>query len=308
MTEDEHQQPTEPAASVNVANACARDIGRLCGELLEPGLYLVATPIGNLADITLRAISVLQRADVVYCEDTRHSRTLVSHFSIRTPLRPYHEHNADEQRPRILAELQAGKRIAVISDAGTPLISDPGFKLVRDAAAEGHAVIAIPGASASLVALSVAALPTDAFFFAGFLPPKEAARRSRIADLKEVPGTLVIFEAPTRVEALLMDLALVLGDRPAAVARELTKMHEDVVRGTLSELAAAFGGREAKGEFVVCVGPPGVVDVSDADIERALDVELRDTSVRDASKAVAERLRVPRARVYDLALEMKRRG
>ena len=163
---DEHQQPTETNSSGRLAESAAREVSRLVSETLQPGLYLMATPIGNLSDITLRALTVLERADVIYCEDTRHSRTLVSHFGIRTPLRPYHEHNADEQRPRIMAELRQEKRVALISDAGTPLISDPGFKLVRDVAAEEHAVIAIPGASATLVALSVAALPTDAFFFA----------------------------------------------------------------------------------------------------------------------------------------------
>ncbi len=240
-----------------MALSAARDVSRLVDERLAPGLYLVATPIGNLGDITLRALAVLERADVIYCEDTRHSRTLVSHFRIKSPLRPYHEHNAEEQRPRILQELQDGKRVALISDAGTPLISDPGFKLVRVVAAEGHAVVAVPGASAMLVALSVAALPTDAFFFAGFLPPKEAGRRARLDALKDVPGTLVVFEAPTRIAALLEDVLAVLGDRPVAVARELTKLHEEIARGPVSVLAEAFGAREIKGEIVVCIGPPG---------------------------------------------------
>jgi 16S rRNA (cytidine1402-2'-O)-methyltransferase len=283
-------------------------VGRLAAQPLEAGLYLVATPIGNLGDITLRALAVLAGADIVYCEDTRHSRTLFSHFGIGAMLRPYHEHSDEEQRERVLAELAAGKVVALISDAGTPLVSDPGFKLVREAAAAGHAVIAVPGASAVLSALSVSALPTDAFYFAGFLPPKEAARRSRIAELAAVPGSLILFEAPSRVRAALADLAQVLGSRPAAVVRELTKLHEDVERGTLDVLAAGFAGREPKGEIVIVVGPPLAAEVDDAAIEERLGKALRDMSVRDAAKAVAEELSVPKARVYELALKLKSRG
>ena len=202
---------------------------------LAPGLYVVSTPIGNLGDMTLRAIAVLARADAVLCEDTRHSRTLLSHFGIGTPARPYHEHNAAKERPRVLAELAAGQRIALISDAGTPLVSDPGWKLVREALDAGHRVEALPGASATLAALSVGGLPTDAFLFAGFLPPKSAARRTRIAELSAVPATLVFFEAPSRIAEALADLAAVLGPRPAALARELTKLHEEVRRAPLDQ-------------------------------------------------------------------------
>lgn len=285
----------------------AAEVERLAGSPMAPGLYLVSTPIGNLADITLRALSVLVRADVIYCEDTRHSRTLLSHYSIRATLRPYHEHNAEEQRPRILAELGAGKTIALISDAGTPLISDPGFKLVRDAAAAEHTVIAIPGASAVLTALPVSGLPTDAFFFAGFLPTREGARRTRIEELAGVPGSLVFFESPGRAGAALQDLADVLGARPAVLARELTKLHEDVVRGSLAELAARFADVEPKGEVVLVVGPPGEGTTSDADIEAQLEQALKHWSVRDATKAVADALKVPKARVYDIALKVKQR-
>ena len=216
------------------------------GEL-APGLYVVSTPIGNLGDITLRAIAVLARADAVLCEDTRHSRTLLSHFGIGTPARPYHEHNAAKERPRVLADLAAGHRIALISDAGTPLVSDPGWKLVREAIDAGHRVEALPGASASLTALAVAGLPTDAFLFAGFLPPKSAGRRTRIAELAAVPATLVFFEAPSRVAETLADLAVVLGPRPAALARELTKLHEEVRRAPLDRLAADLDGSNAEG-------------------------------------------------------------
>jgi 16S rRNA (cytidine1402-2'-O)-methyltransferase len=278
------------------------------GATLDPGLYLVATPIGNLGDITLRALATLASADVVYCEDTRHSRVLLDHFAIRTPARPYHEHNAEEQRPRVLAELSAGRRVALISDAGTPLVSDPGYKLVRDAAAAGHAVVALPGASATLAALVASGLPTDAFFFAGFLPSKETARRKRIGELAGIPGTLVFFEAPSRTAACLADISDVLGPRPAALARELTKLHEEVSRGTLPALAAGIAGKEVKGEVVILVGPPVAGAVSDAEIEERLTAALATESLRDASKAVAERFGVAKSRVYELALRLKREG
>jgi len=269
---------------------------------LAPGLYVVATPIGNLGDITLRALSVLARADMVLCEDTRHSRTLLSHYGIGTPARPYHEHNAARERPRVLADLQAGRRVALISDAGTPLISDPGWKLVRECLDAGHRVEALPGASATLAALAVAGLPTDAFFFAGFLPPKTAGRRARIAELAAVPATLVVFEAPSRVAETLADLAAVLGDRPAALARELTKLHEEVRRAPLASLAAQLEGETLKGEAVILVGPPGEANVSDTDIAARLESALQTMSLRDAAKVVAEALGVPKTRVYDLGL------
>lgn len=304
MTEDGSHDRT-----FGLGDRVAQDIARLLAGPVAPGLYLVATPIGNLGDITLRALAVLARADVIYCEDTRHSRTLVAHFSVRTPLRPYHEHNGEEQRPRILAELEAGKVVALISDAGTPLISDPGFKLAREAAMAGHAVVAIPGASASISALSVSGLPTDAFFFAGFLPPREGARRTRIESLAAVPGTLIFYEAANRTAEALCDLALVLGaSREAAVARELTKMHEEVRRGSLGSLAADLKGVDLKGEVVILVGPPGEAQASDDDIKARLLEALTEMSVRDATKAVSERLGVAKARVYDLALGLKRRG
>ncbi len=296
---------TPPFAAL--AAKVADDLARLSQEFLAPGLYVVATPIGNLADITLRALSVLARADAIYCEDTRHSLKLLSHFAIRAPTRPYHEHNAEEQRPRILAELEAGKRLALISDAGTPLISDPGFKLVRDVVAAGHAAVSIPGASAVLTGLASSGLPTDAFFFAGFLPPRGGSRRNRIEALKAIPGTLVFFEAPTRVADTLADLAAVLGSRPGVVARELTKMHEEFRRGPLPELAAMFAAAdEPKGEIVVLVGPPGAEEVTDAMIGERLDIALETQSLRDAAKAVADDLAVPKARVYDLGLKLRK--
>jgi len=289
------------------ARRVAFEIERQLGLPLAPGLYLVATPIGHLADITLRAIAVLARADVIYCEDTRHSRTLLSHYTIRAPLRPYHEHNAEEQRPRVLRDLADGRAVALISDAGTPLISDPGFKLVREATAAGHDVTAVPGPSAALAALTVAGLPTDAFFFAGFLPAKEGARKSRLAELAAVPATLVFFEAPTRAAETLADLASELGNREAALARELTKLYEDVHRARLADLARAFADTPPKGEVVIVVGPPEAGEVSDTAIEESLIPILETVSLRDASRIVADTLKVPKARVYDVALALKRR-
>ncbi|MBY0224451.1 MAG: 16S rRNA (cytidine(1402)-2'-O)-methyltransferase [Hyphomicrobium sp.] len=288
-----------------LAGRLSIDVPRHLASPLAPGLYLVATPIGNLADITLRALTTLARADVIYCEDTRHSRTLVAHFGIGRPLRPYHEHNAEEQRPRILADLGRGARIALISDAGTPLVSDPGYKLVRDCIEEGHAVIAVPGASAVMAAISVAGLPTDTFLFAGFLPPRSGARQSRIAELAATPATLVFFEAPTRVADTLADLSATLGNRPAAVARELTKLHETVARGSLRDLAERFTNHPQKGEMAIVVGPPTSGAVTDEGIAAALTEALAHMSLRDAAKAVADRLSVPKARVYDLGLKLK---
>jgi 16S rRNA (cytidine1402-2'-O)-methyltransferase len=284
----------------------AEEMHRHLDAPLAPGLYVVSTPIGNLGDITLRALAVLARADVVLCEDTRHSRTLLSHFAIATLARPYHEHNAARERPRVLAELEAGQRIALISDAGTPLISDPGWKLVRSALDAGHRVEALPGASASLAALAIGGLPTDAFLFAGFLPPKSAGRRTRIAELSGVPGTLVFFEAPSRVAETLADLAAVLGARPAAIARELTKLHEEVRRGPLDRLAADLDGQTLKGEIVILVGPPQQGEVTDDDIAARLTTALQDMSLRDAAKAVAEAMGVPKSRVYDLGLRTRK--
>jgi 16S rRNA (cytidine1402-2'-O)-methyltransferase len=288
-----------------VAQAARAEVARLVAAPLAGGLYLVATPIGNLGDITLRALAVLARADVIYCEDTRHSRTLAAHFRLRAPLKPYHEHNGAVQRPRILAELEQGRCVALISDAGTPLVSDPGFKLVREAVEAGHRVESLPGPSAALAALTSSGLPTDTFFFAGFLPPRSAARRTRIEELARVPSTLVFYEAPQRLAESLADLAAVLGARDAAVARELTKLHEEVRRASLAELASHYAGNEARGEIAIVVGPPGEREVSDADIATALERALADMRLKDASKAVAEALGVARGRVYDIGLQMR---
>ena len=281
----------------------------LQGELAKPlavGLYLVSTPIGNLADMSLRALGVLARADLIFCEDTRHSRKLLGHYGISGELHAYHEHNAARERPRIIERIRAGQSVALISDAGTPLISDPGHKLVREAREAGFEVHAIPGASAVLAALTSSGLPTDRFFFEGFLPPKTVARRKRLEELTDIPATLVFYEAPQRLAAMLVDVSEVLGERQGAVAKELTKLHEGFSLGTLQELAA--GSVEAlgeRGEFVVLAGPAPPSEVSDEDIQARLEVALMQASFRDGVQDVSHMLGVPRKRVYQLALALK---
>jgi 16S rRNA (cytidine1402-2'-O)-methyltransferase len=281
----------------------------LLARPLEPGLYLVATPIGNLGDISLRALSVLGRADLIAAEDTRHSKKLLSHFGLRGELTPYHEHNAEKERPRLLARLRARQSVALISDAGTPLISDPGYKLMREALDQDLRVTSIPGPSAALAALTNAGLPTDTFLFAGFLPPKLGPRRARLDELKDVPATLVFFETAPRLAKSLADMADLLGPRQAAIARELTKLHESVTRARLDELAARIdAGGALKGEFAVVVAPPAL-DAHEPDdemIAQQLKKALKLESFRDAVRSVAEVLNVSRARVYELGLKLKR--
>ena len=291
---------------VGVADRAADVVRQLLSGSPPAGLYLVATPIGNLGDITLRALAVLAQADVLYCEDTRHSRTLLAHYAISRSTRPYHEHNAARERPRVLADLAAGKSVALISDAGTPLISDPGYKLVREAIAAGIAVTAIPGPSATLAALASAGLATDAFLFGGFLPPKRSGRQGRLEELKAVPATLVFFEAPSRLGESLRDIATVLGERKTAVARELTKLHEEVRRGTPTQLAQWAADASPKGEMVILVGPPLAASLTDEEICTRLGPLLAQMSLSDAARAVAQDLGVPRGRVYDLALALQR--
>lgn len=291
--------PAGPAARA------AAEVARLLAEPLPPGLYLVATPIGNLTDLTLRAIAVLARAGIIYCEDTRHSRTLTAHYAITTHLAPYHEHNAARERPKILQALAEGRAVALISDAGTPLVSDPGYKLVRAVLEAGHKVESLPGPSAALTALTSSGLPTDAFLFTGFLPPKSAARRTRIAELAATPATLIVFEAPSRIAASLADLAAVLGNREAAVARELTKRFETFERGTLTDLAAKTATTEPRGEYVILIGPPGEATVTDEDIATALQSLMADMSLRDAVRALTAELDVPKSRIYTIGLTLK---
>jgi 16S rRNA (cytidine1402-2'-O)-methyltransferase len=299
---------TAPAPPAGAARAYALGGQTIAARSLEPGLYLVATPIGNLRDVSLRALEILAAADVIACEDTRVTRKLTAHYGIATPLTPYHDHNAATALPKLMARLAEGARVALVSDAGTPLVSDPGYRLVRAAQAAGHPVTTAPGASAVLAALAVAGLPTDRFFFEGFLPAKEAARRTRVAALAAIPATLVLFETGPRLAAALADLAAGLGDRAAAVCRELTKLHEEVRRGTLEALAHAYAERpEPRGEIVVVVAPPA--DQPPAGAEE-VDGMLRDAlarlSVKDAVEEVAGLAGRPRREVYRRALALKK--
>jgi 16S rRNA (cytidine1402-2'-O)-methyltransferase len=296
----------ETKAAASLMDRVKAEIARVAARSLEPGLHIVATPIGNLGDVTLRALCVLAAADAVYCEDTRHSGSLMTHFGLHAKLAAYHEHNAERERPRIVERLNAGQKIALISDAGTPLISDPGYKLVRDVVAAGHAVYALPGPCAAIAALTVAGLPTDSFMFAGFLPAKSGQRISRLKELAAVPATLVFYEAPTRAADALADMAAVLGDRQCALTRELTKLHEDVQRGSLVDLANRLAGTTLRGEIAIVVAPPSEAEVTDDVIVAALALALETASTRDAVRLVAERLGAAKTRVYDLAMSLKR--
>jgi 16S rRNA (cytidine1402-2'-O)-methyltransferase len=275
-----------------------------------PGLHLVATPIGNLADITLRALQTLAGVDLIACEDTRITRRLTERYGVTAELTPYHEHNAAAARPKILGRLAEGGAVALVSDAGTPLVSDPGFKLVREACAAGHAVFALPGPSSVLAALSVAALPSDRFFFEGFLPPKSAARRARLADLARIPATLILFESGARIQEALAELADIMGARDAAICRELTKLHEEVRRAPLSQLAQAADRLETRGEFVLVVGPPPAnADILTADaLDELLREALRHHSVKDAVAHAVELSGRPRREIYARALEIDRQS
>lgn len=274
------------------------------------GLYIVATPIGNLGDWTDRARAVVGGADLVACEDTRVTARLLARFGLTARLQPYHEHNAASVRPRLMARLADGAAVALVSDAGTPLISDPGYRLVAACHEAGIPVLSVPGPSAAIAALSIAGLPTDRFLFAGFLPPKAGARRRAIAELSAVPATLVLYEAPHRVATLLADLAAALGPRPAALAREITKRHEEVRRGALDVLAAALAAEPPpRGELVVLVGPPerASAEVDDATLDARLAEALATLSVREAATRVAAETGLPRRAVYQRALALSER-
>src|SRR6266705_663200 len=271
-----------------------------------PGLHLVATPIGNLGDITLRALQTLAAVDMIACEDTRITRRLTERYGIAAELTPYHEHNAATARPKILERLAQGGSVALGSDAGPPLLSDPGFKLVREASAAGHVVVALPGPSSVLTALSVAALPTDRFFFEGFLPPKETARRARLTDLARIDATLVMFESGNRVADTLVDLAEIMTGRDAAICRELTKLHEEIKRAPIAELAKAADTLETRGEFVLVVGPPRADEgiMTQHDLDDLLRAQLVRESVKDAVAHAVELSGRPRREVYARALEL----
>lgn len=271
---------------------------------LAPGLYVVATPIGNLGDLSARAADILRRADRILAEDKRVTAKLLTHAGAKAPMRAYHDHSSEAERDAIVAELGTSA-VALVSDAGTPLISDPGYKLVRAARAGGHQVHAIPGPCAAIAALTLAALPTDRFLFLGFLPAKAKARTDAIAEIAAVRATLVLYESGPRLGDTLTALSETLGDREAAVAREITKLHEECVTGTLVELATRYGAAPPRGEIVVVVGPPPPADIaSDDELDAALAAALAEMSASRAAAEVARALQVPRKRAYARALEL----
>jgi 16S rRNA (cytidine1402-2'-O)-methyltransferase len=303
MSDDSHAKDLLVGAPARAAN----QVDALLDQRLPPGLHIVATPIGNLGDISLRALAALASADRLLCEDTRRARKLLSHYGIRRELRVYEEHSAERMRPQVLDWLRAGESVALISDAGTPLISDPGFKLVREAAEAGLPVFAVPGPVAAVAALTVSGLPTDSFFFAGFLPSKAAARRQRLSELAEVAATLVFYESPARLMAVLRDVADTLGERAVVIARELTKRFETHYRGTAETLLAELEGQTLKGEIVVLVEPPTAQDeVSDELIMQQVERAMQSMSPRDAVRWVADVLNVQRKRVYDLMVAKRK--
>lgn len=272
---------------------------------LVPGLYIVATPIGNLGDLSPRAADILARADVIAVEDSRVTAGLLRHIGTKRPMTPYHDHNADAVRPGLVARM-GREVVALVSDAGTPLISDPGYKLVRDARAAGHAVVTIPGPCAAVAALTLAGLPTDRFFFLGFLPPKAQARAAAIAEVAAVRATLVLYESGPRLAATLAALAEGLGERDAGVAREITKRFEECVTGTLSTLAARYAEAPPKGEIVIVVGPPGeAAPASEADADTALAEALTRLPPAKAAGEVAKKLGLDRKALYARAMALK---
>ncbi len=286
----------------------ADETARISGKAgpLCAGLYLVATPIGNLRDITLRALDILQSADVIYAEDTRQTQKLLANFSISAALTPYHDHNTAKRIPIIMEQLSSGKSVALVSDAGTPLISDPGFKLARAAAQNGHDIIPVPGASAAIAGLLTSALPSDRFFFAGFLPPKSAARKTALGEIAAVPGTLIFFEGGSRIDKTLADMLDVLGDRPAALARELTKKFEQTRRGTLSNLLEGVKSDPPRGEIVLIIGGPDEEHKWDeAQIDAALILAIDELGVKRAAAQVAQQSGHKKRDIYARALALK---
>jgi 16S rRNA (cytidine1402-2'-O)-methyltransferase len=276
-------------------------------ERLAPGLHIVATPIGNLGDLSPRAADTLRRADRILAEDTRVTAKLLNHIGARVPMSRYDDHTSEQERDRIVGEL-GDKAIALVSDAGTPLISDPGYKLVRAARAAGHPVYTIPGPCAAIAGLTLAGLPTDRFLFLGFLPAKAKARSDAIDEIAQVRATLVIYESGPRLGDTLLALSATLGKREAAVARELTKLHEQCVTGTLDQLASGYANTVPKGELVIVVGPPLEAETAtDEDLDSQLVAAMVDLSPSRAAAKVAERLNVPRKRAYARALELSRK-
>lgn len=280
---------------------------RFEAEPLAPGLYVVATPIGNLGDITVRALSTLAAADTVLCEDTRTSGKLMERFAIRTKLYPYHEHNAQKVRPQIIERLKQGATIALISDAGMPLVSDPGYRLVKEAAELGIPVTACPGASAVLTGLALSGLPTDRFLFAGFVPQKQGERKRLFEDFSKLKATLIFFESPHRIVETLHDVANQLPGRAVAVTRELTKLHEEVLRGPAAEIAATLEARPSvKGEITLLIGPPTEDEVvPEAEIDAAIAEAVAAMPASKAASEVAKRFHLNRSDIYQRILDLK---
>ncbi len=273
---------------------------------LDSGLYVTATPIGNLKDITLRALEVLRGADFILCEDTRVTGKLCQAHDIKPPLKRYDDHNGAEMRPFVLEQLREGAAIALVSDAGTPLISDPGYKLIREARDAGLKIHTVPGASALTAALSISGAPTDRFTFAGFLPSKTVSRRNALAEMKDTPGTLVFYETGPRLAGTLKDIAAVLGERTCAIARELTKLHEEVREGEVTELADDYEqGTIPKGEIVLIIHPAEKKEITEDEVKAILLELLSDHSLKDAAQLAANDTGWPRKAVYSIALELK---
>ena len=275
---------------------------------LAAGLHLVATPLGNLADVSLRSLAVLAAADVVLCEDTRITSRLMQHYSIATGLKPYHDHNAASIRPKLLERLAAGDAVALVSDAGMPMVSDPGYKLVRDCIEQGIAVDVVPGPTAPVAALVLSGMPSDRFMFAGFLPARSGARRRVLQDLSVISATLLVFESAGRIEASLSDISQCMADRPVAVAREITKLHQEVLRGSAAEILQQLSQRPSlKGEITLVISPPQAPpEVSQEDLSSRLSELLRDHPASKAASLLAKETGKPRAELYDLAVSMKK--
>lgn len=278
-------------------------------QSIDAGLHIVATPIGNLGDVSIRALNVLAAAEYILCEDTRVTSRLLERYGIRNTMKPYHEHNAEKVRAAIMAELHNGKSFALVSDAGVPLVSDPGYRLVQACYEEAIAVTSIPGASSVLTALTLSGLPSDVFTFIGFLPQKSKARRDILEKFKSTPSTLIAFESPHRIVEALLDIQAVLASRPLALARELTKLHEECLRGTAQELHDILGSRESvKGEIVLVIGPPQISEIiiDQNKVEIAIDVALKTNASSKAANLVAKEFGLSKEEIY--ARILKRKG
>lgn len=308
MAKPANHLSSRPKADARFAQSPASSEGGSAGGLrsLEPGLYIVATPIGNLRDITLRALDVLAEADIIYAEDTRTTGKLLAAYSIKTRLTAYHDHNAAKRIAGVIKLIEDGAAVALVSDAGTPLVSDPGFKLARDVAAAGHKVVPLPGASAALAGLTVSGLPSDRFLFAGFLPNKSKARMSALSELSSIKASLIFFEAGTRIAAMLEDCRMALGDRPMALARELTKHYEETRRGLISDVLDTIKRDPPRGEIVVIIGGTQLeAPWDESRIDEALLPLINELGVKRAATEVAKQSGQPKREIYARAQSLK---